>query len=587
MSLGFRRRLEQGAEGRIRHEGEARPRNGASGFSAALKALLGGGSSGADRSRWGEFAELPLPDLLSASGPSSPDRVRLLDLLDLAFLGRASAGEMDRTLEEMSFEGGPWDANHFAGDLFLDEVVRQVFSPRVRGERLAHHLGFVRRVLESAPTDVDEIRFRQEILAELEAVPELAAALEDLAVEIHRLLFLLRASRDDARLEPVRFRLDVLRAFRRVVSLMAEGFGEAASGLHRLQECGTEIAKSGAFGRLEALLDHDESMARLDLEVVIGADGRLRDLKIGRLREGRINPFYRRPLRRWWDRLRIAYHRYRLGADELVDQMVMAVYQQVAPAMVRAIQSLAHLEVYLAARGMAEQARSRGLDICLPEIVENGHLRLDGLFNPLLLAITERPVPSDLRMDVSDPVTVVTGPNSGGKTRLLQAVGIAQVLGQSGFYVPCRSARISPVRGLFASMVEMDRADQSEGRLGTEMVRLKILFENVPPRSLILLDELCSGTNPSEAVEIVETVLRMLCRIEPIALVTTHFLDFAKRLEAAPPFDGLRFLQAEVDADQGATFNFIPGVAGTSLAVGTARRLGVTFDELERKLQGE
>jgi hypothetical protein len=79
-------------------------------------------------------------------------------------------------------------------------------------------------------------------------------------------------------------------------------------------------------------------------------------------------------------------------------------------------------------------------------------------------------------------------------------------------------------------------------------------------------------------------VLRLLRKIEPVALVTTHFLDFAADLHAQPSADGLLFLQAEVDAERGATFRFVPGVATTSLAVGTARRLGVTFDELEQRL---
>ena len=138
---------------------------------------------------------------------------------------------------------------------------------------------------------------------------------------------------------------------------------------------------------------------------------------------------------------------------------------------------------------------------------------------------------------------------------------------------------------LFASIVELDRADQSEGRLGTELVRLRTLFESVPAGSLVLLDELCSGTNPSEAIEIVDMVLRLLGQIRPHALVTTHFLDFARELESQGSSGGLAFLQAEVDDRQGATFRFIPGVAKTSLAVGTAQRLGVTFEELERTLE--
>jgi DNA mismatch repair protein MutS2 len=141
------------------------------------------------------------------------------------------------------------------------------------------------------------------------------------------------------------------------------------------------------------------------------------------------------------------------------------------------------------------------------------------------------------------------------------------------------------VAGLFASIVEFDRADQCEGRLGTELVRLRNLFESVPPGSLILLDELCSGTNPSEAIEIVDIVLRLLRQIQPFALVTTHFLDFASDLQDRKSHDGIAFLQAEVDDSEGATFRFIPGVATTSLAVGTAERLGVTFDQLERLLE--
>ena len=580
----LRRRVGGGTGGRIRDSEDRRIHHPQPGFSRTIRQLLSGATHRSDLIRWGEFADLPLPDLLTPSTTVGPDRARLLDLLDLAFLGRSSAGEMDAALDELPSGAGLWESTHFADDLFLGDLVRGVFSLEIQGVTIPFHKRFLERVLANPPVDPAHVRFRQDILSELEERPSLAASTEDLARGIFRLLSLLRASRDDARLEPVRFRLDVLRAFRRVVHLMTEGFTDAASGLQRLNAVGAEIRGSRAFGRLEALLDHDESMAHLDLEVVIGADGRLRHMEIRKLKESRRNPFFRRPIRRWWDRIRITYHRYRLGADELVDRLVMGVYQEVAPAMVRVVQTLCHLEVYLASRTMAAEAQSRGLAVCLPEIANDNLLSFKELFNPLLLTITDRPVPSDLVMDIANPVTLVTGPNSGGKTRLLQAIGIAQALGQSGLYTPCRQARMPLVAGLFASIVEIDRADQAEGRLGKEMVRLRTLFENAPPRSLVLLDELCSGTNPSEAVEIVETVLRMLQQIDPVAFVTTHFLDFATELQTRLPVESLRFIQAEVDPDLGATYRFLPGVASTSLAVGTARRLGITFEELERKL---
>jgi DNA mismatch repair protein MutS2 len=579
----YRRRLEQQAEDRMRatHGRTSSPTSTL--LSRRIRRLLAGESISERDTDLGEFADLPMPDLLDASPMGSPEPGRLMNLIDLAFLGRASAGELDEILDGMEVGESRWQQHHFAEDLFLEDLVRRVVV-ELAGRRVPLHLGFIQRVLANPPGEPDTIAFRQAVLAELESNPPLAEAADDLSRLIVRLLSMLRASRDDARLEPVRFRFDVLRAFRRAVEAMSSGFGTASSGLRRLHRVADTIRASKSFRRMEALLDHDQSMAHLEIETIIGADGRMRHLEIRKLSERRKNPFFRRPIRRWLDRFRIAYHRYRLGSDELVDRLVMGVYHEIAPAMARVVQTMCHLEVYLFARGMASRARSRGLEVCLPRIDPANHLELEALFNPLLLAITDRPVPTDVVMDAASPITLVTGPNSGGKTRLLQAIGIAQTLGQSGLFVPCRSARMPLVAGLFASIVESDRADQSEGRLGTEMVRLRTLFENAPPRSLVLLDELCSGTNPSEAVEIVELVLRMLRRIDPVAFVTTHFLDFAHQLRSEPIVESLGFLQAEVDPEQGATFRFIPGVAATSLAVGTARRLGVTFDELERKL---
>lgn len=576
----LRRRAEGGPGSRV---GDERRGTRDRALLGALKDLF---RLGARERPPGELDELPLPDLLSAAPAAGPPLDAIVNLLELAFLGRASAGELDRELDAMPAGGSSWVRAHFAEDLFLAELVRTALPVRVRGQDYTPHRGFLEAVLAGPPPDLESVRFRQAILRELESDPAAAAAVERLLGRVSHLLTLLRASRDDARLEPTRFRFDVLRALRSAVECMDADFAGAASGLRRLHEAGARIRASAAWGRMTALLDHDQGMASLTLEAVVGADGRLRHLEIRSLRERRANPFFRRPLRRWLDRLRIVYHRYNLHGGELVELMVMGVFQEIVPAMARVIQLLCHLEVYAASRGMAATARNRGLEVSLPELAPGAALEIRALFNPLLLALEKRPVPTDLVMEAASPIVLVTGPNSGGKTRLLQAVGIAQVLSQSGLYAPCAGARMPFAAGLFASIVELDRADQSEGRLGTEMLRLRTLFETVPPGSLVLLDELCSGTNPSEAIEIIDTVLRLLRQIDPIALVTTHFLDFAAQLERQPTVAHLGFLQAEIDGDRGATFRFVSGVATTSLAVGTARRLGVTFEELERHLEG-
>ena len=189
------------------------------------------------------------------------------------------------------------------------------------------------------------------------------------------------------------------------------------------------------------------------------------------------------------------------------------------------------------------------------------------------------PVPCDIcAADTS--LTVVTGPNSGGKTRLLQALGLGQLLGQAGFMVPARQASVCWRRGLFVSLVHGADADQCEGRLGSELMRVRRVFETAPLGSLVLLDELCSGTNPSEGEEIFTLVVSLLAKLEPQAFISTHFLQLAERMRTAPDTDSLEFLQVELDDKLRSTFRFVPGVAKTSLARQTAERLGVTREAL-------
>jgi DNA mismatch repair protein MutS2 len=175
---------------------------------------------------------------------------------------------------------------------------------------------------------------------------------------------------------------------------------------------------------------------------------------------------------------------------------------------------------------------------------------------------------------------IITGPNSGGKTRLLQALGLTQLLGQAGLFVPAKRARLVHRDGLFVSLNQEPLADQPEGHLGMELIRIRKLFEELGFNSLVIMDELCSGTNPSEGEEIFQLVVSLLAELDPQAFITTHFLQFAARLSEERPVSGLQFLQVELDERQESTYAFVPGVAPTSFAGKTAERLGVTRDAL-------
>ncbi len=272
---------------------------------------------------------------------------------------------------------------------------------------------------------------------------------------------------------------------------------------------------------------------------------------------------------------------FRFGDGEVMARLIDAVFDGIEDELIPLVQLVGDLEFYLGALGFRDLARSAGLAVCLPELVPPGAPRaLHGLFNPLLLAHGVTPVPCDIATDRHATTVLVTGPNSGGKTRLLQSLGLAQLLAQSGVFIPARAGELALAPALVVSLIEETKADQSEGRLGTELVRIRALFERLPPGAMVLLDELCSGTNPSEGEEIFELVVRMLTRLEPQAFITTHFLAFAARLANEKRISDLRFLQVELGADHRPTYQFVPGVARTSLAGHAAERLGVTGEQL-------
>jgi DNA mismatch repair protein MutS2 len=362
---------------------------------------------------------------------------------------------------------------------------------------------------------------------------------------------------------------------------MAEGFASARSGLASLAAFGARVQQSEPYRSLADLLRYEGELATLNLEVSVGADGRIRGFRILSVKENAKNTFATSPLKRWLAKVELFVRGYKFGDGEVMARLIDAVYDGLADDLVPFVQLLGEIEFYLGALGFYDHARANGLAACLPTLVAPSEKRaLVGLFNPLLLAHGQKPVPCNVESDRHDTTMLLTGPNSGGKTRLLQSIGLSQLLAQSGLFVPAREARLALCPGLVVSLIQDTTADQTEGRLGMELVRIRSLFEKLPPGAMVILDELCSGTNPSEGEEIFELVIRMLTRLRPQAFITTHFLAFAARLEAERKIEELRFLQVALGPDQKATYQFAPGVARTSLAGHAAARLGVTGDQL-------
>lgn len=527
---------------------------------------------------------IPIPDLLNREPFLGIDREALSDLLGLAILGREIGTEFHDLMAEAETPPTTWRPEFFEQDLFIDRLIAESFDIAMDGVQYPINERFLRRALSATPTDLRTIEFRQSILREMDENEGILASAKQLYRELFALLSLHRTPRYHRIVDTAAHNLDILKQSRLVIDLMHDRFGSARSGLRRLHEGAAAIHETEEYKTLAALLDYEDQLAHLNLDISLGGDGRIRRVEVRSLDECSDNRFWTRPIKRFRDRLRLGIGGYSMTNRELLNRVIERVYVSLSPALIPLIQLLGQMELYLAVRALRDRAAERGLAMCIPELLPDHDTGpgfvCEDLWNPLLLHQEQAPVPCTVSTDGSVPITVVTGPNSGGKTRLIQAIALAQLLAQSGLYAPCARGRLRVQNGLFVSLIERESADQVEGRLGRELVRIRTLFEEMGHGSMVILDELCSGTNPSEGIEVFTLVLQLLRRVDPVAYVTTHFLDHARSLEENHHELGLEFLQVELDEARRSTYQFIGGVARTSLAALTAERLGVTFENL-------
>ncbi len=539
------------------------------------------GAKGPPRSLAAPRVHAHLPDLLNAAPSANVDAEGLLEAFEFAFAAGDDGGAWDRALARAPIASSTWDPAHFAADLFLEDFVALCLVPTIDGFRVPVDQAQLLRLFTHPPANRASVDLRRAILAELEARPAARSAVEALYLRLFELREMFRGAGIVVRGDLAERRLEIVKKLASVFdALTAPALAEAESPLRRAYEFGSAARETAAFGRLRELAEYDERRAHADLRVRLGADGRIRAFEVMGVEENLENRYHRPVLARWWSRLWLLLRGYRLHEGEIAERWLDAVFEGVLPYLPPLVQLMGDLEFHLAALSFRDRCAALGLPVCFPELVDEGETTAHGLFNPLLFAQGVVPVPCALERPPGARITLVTGPNSGGKTRLLQARGILQLCAEVGCFVPAERARVRRASGLFASLNEEASVGQREGRLGMELLRIRTLFERAEPGYLIVVDELCSGTNPSEGEEMFRLVLELLPGFEPEAYISTHFLKFAASLEPEAEALGLAFLQVQLDGELRPTFAFAPGVAQTSLAHRTAARLGVTREEL-------
>lgn len=222
-------------------------------------------------------------------------------------------------------------------------------------------------------------------------------------------------------------------------------------------------------------------------------------------------------------------------------------------------------------------------DTCLPTIEEkeNHYFVAENLRNPVLVKTLDGKVVGDTVDLVDKYVTVLTGPNSVGKTTLCKSVIQNQILGQAGGYVTASKAKMSIADYLAYQYYAPDKLDEEHGDFGVNMARTKEIFEYTTPKSLVVLNTLASGTTFEEELEHSDNVLRGFNTIGNNTLLVTHNHALADKLQS----QGIgQHLMGEYK-NGSYTRKFIPGISRNSGSHIVAEKIGFTRANIEAHLR--
>lgn len=208
------------------------------------------------------------------------------------------------------------------------------------------------------------------------------------------------------------------------------------------------------------------------------------------------------------------------------------------------------------------------------EIVEGRH--------PLLLAKgSETVVPFDLRLDPGERALVVSGPNTGGKSVFLKALGLICSLSQSGVIPPVgEGCRIPLFTKVFADIGDEQSIAENLSTFSAHLENLKEIVSEADQESLVLIDEMGTGTDPQEGAALARTILEHLVARGALAVVTSH-LGALKQLDH--PGSGVVNASLQFDPDRiEPTYQLLKGRPGRSYGLAIARRLGFPSGLLDR-----